>query len=225
MESWLVYPTAMLVFLWLFLQVNLYIDLHFCRRKDNDFIAVTVYALKKLLIYSIKIPAIEIKQYNNLPWITSAIQASHAKTKTRVEREQRFVKKAATIFIHNPRRFLRLLRISRKLFRSYRYYTNRLTQKMHCNRLEIKIVYGFEDAAVTGIMMGIFASMLEKLLRSLPKRLIMDTEPGVKLMPMYGCNYLEVEVRCIFRIRLGNVITASMARLVHSSHKEATRSG
>lgn len=225
MESWLLFLTTALLFLWLLSQVNLYIDLHFCRRKDNDFLEVTVYALRKLLTYSIKIPAIEIIRYNDLPWLTSEIQASHAKTETHAEREQRFIKKLAKIFIYNPQRFLRLLKSTRHFFRTYRHYTNRLTQQLHCDRLEIKVVYGYEDAAFTGVMMGIFGSMLGILLQSLHNRLIMDSEPAVKLKPVYGCNYLEVEIRCIFRMRLGNVITASMARLVNSLHKEATRSG
>lgn len=225
MESWLLFLTTVLFFLWLLSQVNLYIDLHFCRRKDDDFLEVTVYALRKLLIYTMKIPVIEIIQYNDLPWVTSEIQTSHAKTETHAEREQRFVKKLAKIFIYNPRRFLRLLKSTRHFFRTYRHYANRLTQAMHCDRLEIKVVYCFEDAAVTGVLMGILGSMLGLLLQSLQNRLIMDSEPAVRVKPVYGCNYLEVEVRCIFRIRLGNVITASMARVANSLHKEATRSG
>lgn len=225
MNSWLLFPTAVIFFLLILSQVNLYIDIHFCRRKDDDFLKVTVYALEKLLFYSIKIPAINIIQYNDLPWITSEIKTSHDRTKTHVEREQRFVKKLIKIFFCNPRRYLRFIRTAKNFFRTYRYYTNRLTKKMHCVKLDIKTIYGFEDAALTGVLMGVLGSIIGIMLNSLHNRLVLDTKPEIKLIPVYGRNHLEIEIRCIFRIRLGNVITATMARLPNTLHREATRSG
>ncbi len=226
MNSWLLFLTTVVIFLLLLSRVNLYIDMHFCRRKDDDFVEVTVYSLKKLLIYTLKIPAIEIIQHNNLPWISSEIKTtSRSKTKTDIDREQLFIKRTVIDFIYKPQRFVRLLRASRKFFRVYQHYTKRLTHEMHCERLDITAVYGFEDAAFTGFLQGILASMIAIMLKSMHNRLVMDSNPAIKLVPVYGDNHLEVEVRCIFRIRLGNVISAAMAKLTKSLHREATRSG
>lgn len=226
MNSWLLLLTTVVIFLLLLSQVNLYIDMHFCRRKDDDFVEVTVYSLKKLLVYTLKIPAIEIIQHNNLPWISSEIKAtSSSKTKTNVDREQLFIKRTVIDFIYKPRQFVRVLRTSRNFFRLYQHYSKRLTHEMHCERLDITAVFGFEDAAFTGIIQGILASMIAIMLKSMHNRVAMDSNPVIKLMPVYGNSHFEVEVRCIFRIRLGNVISAAMARLTKSLHREATRSG
>lgn len=209
---------------WLF-RVNLYIDFHLCRRNDDDYVAITVYALHKLLIYTIKIPTIKLIQHDDLPWIASEIAAPLGAAKTQVSREQRFVKKSIKLIFYNPERFLQLFRTARQFIRGYNSYVSRLAKRIHCEKFELKTAYGFEDAAITGIMMGVLGSLTEIMITAIHNRLILDTKPYIKIQPIYGHNQLDLELKCIFRIRFGNVITATMAILTNSLHRGATRSG
>lgn len=225
MENWLFVLISTAILLVLLFRVNVYIDVHFCRRKDDDYAAVTMYALRKLFIYTIKIPIIKLVQYGDLPWITSEIDTPRGTATTKVNREQRFVRKSIKLLFYNPERFLRLLRTANRLLRAYLRYVNRLSSAIHCEKLELKTIYGFEDAAFTGIMMGILGALTERMLRSIHNRLVLDAKPCIKIQPVYGHSQLEIELKCIFRIRFGNVITATMANLINSMHREATRSG
>ncbi|TWH48982.1 DUF2953 domain-containing protein [Sporomusa sp. KB1] len=225
MNNWLFVLTSTAILLVLVFRVNVYIDLRFCRRNDDDYVAVTVYALQKLFIYTIKIPTIKLVQYDDLPWITSEIDAPRGAATTKVNREQRFIQKSIKLLFYNPERFLRLLRTANQLIRGYLRYVNSLSKGIHCKKFKLKIIYGFEDAAFTGIMMGILGSLTESMLRSIHNRLVLDAKPCIKIQPIYGHSQLEIELKCIFRIRFGNVITATMANLLNSMHREATRSG
>ncbi|SMC58212.1 DUF2953 domain-containing protein [Sporomusa malonica] len=225
MSNWIIFSVTSSILMLMLSRINIYIDIHFCRRKDDDYIEVSVSALRPLLVYTIKIPVIEIVRYNDLPWITSEIKAPQGGAETHIAREQRFVKKIAEIFVKNPQKFKKLMRAVKRYIRIYRKYINSLVASIHCEKLDIRAVYGFDDAAFTGLMMGAFGAARGLLLASLHNRLILEAKPNINITPVYGQSHFEIEFRCIFRIRLGNVITATMATLTNSLHREATRSG
>lgn len=225
MSNWLLILTIIVILTFALLRVSVYIDLHFCRKKDDDFISVTVYAFRRILSYSITIPVIEITEYNSLPWLSSEIKASEDNTETHIAKEQRFVKKLMKILAFNPQRFLHMYRISEHLVKSYRSYIDKLSRNIHCEKFYVNVRYGFEDAAYTSIMLGVFRALIEKMLISMRHRLILDTRPDVIFIPLFGKCHFEVELKCIFRIRLGNVITATIARIPKLLNREATRSG
>lgn|GEM_PF-1211265 len=225
MNNLMIFLVAVVVLLFMLLRINIYIDLHACRHNENDHITLAIYALRPLFVYTIKIPMLEIIRYNDLPWITSKIKAPEGGSEGHIAREQRFVKKTAGLLIGNPKKFKKLIQGIRQFINGYRYYINTLVASLHCERLDIRAKYGFEDAAYTGIMMGVLGAAQGLLLSSLYKRLSMDTQPNIRIVPLYGKSYFEIELRCIFRIRLGKVISATMAILKKISHREATRSG
>ncbi len=225
MNSWLLILTAAVILLILLSRINLYIDLHFCRRENDDYLRITLYSLQELFIYSIKIPTIMLVQHDNLPWLTSEVGTQDGATKTKVGREHRFLRKTVNLLLHNPDRFFRLFKLTKQIFRRYRSYMDRLSQGLHCEKLEFKIIYGFEDAACTGIFMGAVGSVVQLLLTTMHNRITLDTKPTIRIQPNYDHRQLELELSCIFRIRLGNVITATIAVLRNSMHTEATGSG
>ncbi|QDR80762.1 DUF2953 domain-containing protein [Sporomusa termitida] len=225
MVNWLMIIAAGIILLFMLSRINVYIELYLCRHNDDDHLAITLHALKPLFVYTIKIPVIEIVQYNELPWITSKIKAPAGGTETYVAREQRFVKRMAEFFLTNPRKFHKLMRGVNRYIRTYRYYINNLVSSIHCQKIDIKIVYGFDDAAFTGLMMGVFGAAQGFLLTALNTRLKLDAKPAIKIIPVYGQCRLQLDFQCILRIRLGKVITATMATLTNSLYKEATRSG
>lgn len=225
MSSWLLVLTTTFILMFALLRVSVYIDLHFCRKKDDDFVSVTVYALRRIISYSIKIPVIEIKEYNDLPWISSEIKTTDEKTEPHISGEQRFVKKLMKILFFDPQRFLHIYSTTNRFVKSYLSYIDKLSRNIHCEKFYINVKYGFDDAAFTGIMLGVFGGLVEKMLISMRHRLILDTKPDVNLIPLFNKSHFEVELKCIFRIRLGNVITATIARITKLLNREATRSG
>ncbi len=225
MSSWLLVLSTTCILVFALLRVSVYIDLHFCRKKDDDFVSVTVYALRRIFSYSIKIPVIKIKEYNDLPWISSEIKTTDDNTETHISGEQRFVKKLMKILFFDPQRFLHIYRTTNRFVKSFRSYIDKLSRNIHCEKFYVNVKYGFDDAAFTSIMIGVFGALVEKLLNSMRHRLILDTKPDVNLIPVFNKSHFEVELKCIFRIRLGNVITATIARIPKLLNREATRSG
>ncbi|WP_371370828.1 DUF2953 domain-containing protein [Sporomusa aerivorans] len=217
MISWLFILTAVGIILLLLTRVNLYIDVHCCRKGEDDFVTVTVYALKKLFLYSMKIPVIKVIQYNDFPWLTSEIKTSQAKTGTKVGREQRFAKKLLKLFVYNPQQFKHILHIAKRFFSDYRFYIGKLLRGLHCEKFELRVAYGFEDAALTGVMMGVVSLVIARIISSLHTQALLDAKPKVNIKPLFGHSHFEMELSCIFRIRLGNVITATMAKITNSS--------
>lgn len=225
MNRWLLIFTAIAILLILICRINLYINLQFSRRADDDYLAITVYALQKLFAYSIKVPTIMLIKHDNLPWISSEIATPPNIAKPKLNREQRFLKKTLTLLFYNPDRFWRLYKLGKKIFHDYRVYMAKLSTNIHCEKFELKASYGFDDAALTGLFMGIWGSVLQLLLTAMHNRIRLDTKPSIQIQPNYRHNQLEIELSCIFRIRLGNVITATIAVLKNLSYTEATSSG
>ncbi|HWR09241.1 DUF2953 domain-containing protein [Sporomusa sp.] len=225
MNNWTIVLAAAVILLLMLSRINIYIELYVCRHNDDDHIAITLYALRPLLVYAIKIPVIEIVQYNDLPWITSKIKTPQGGTETYVAREQRFVKRMVEIFVKNPQKFRKLMRGVNRYIRLYRYYINSLVSSTHCEKLDLKAAYGFDDAACTGLAMGVVGAARGLLLTSLNTRLKLEAKPNINVTPVYGQSHFALEFKCILRIRLGKVITATIATLTNSLYKEATRSG
>ncbi len=226
MANWLMVIAAGIILLFMLSRIQVYIELSICRHNADDHLAITLHALKPLFVYTLKIPVIEIVQVNSLPWITSKIKAPEGGTETYVAREQRFVKTMGEIFLKKPRKFRKLMRGVQRYLRAYRYYINNLVSSIHCQRMDCRLVYGFDDAALTGFMMGVFGAAQGFLLTSLNNRLQLDAKPDIKVIPVYNRPHFQLDFKCILRIRLGKVITATMATLTTSLYKkEATRSG
>ena len=225
MNRWLLVLSATAILLIVIYHINLYIDLQFSRRANDDYIAVSVYALQKIFAYSIKVPTIALVRHDNLLWVSSEIEASQGTAKTKLKREERFLKKTIKLLFYNPERFWRLFKLTKQIFRDYRNYMDKLSTGVHCEKFELRASYGFDDAAVTGIFMGVLGSAFQLLLTAMHNRILLDTRPSIQIHPNYQHSQFEVELSCIFRIRLGNVITATIAVLRNLLHTEATSNG
>ena len=198
MNRWLLILTATAILLLLICRVNLYIKLQFSRHADDDYLAVTVYALRKLFIYSIKIPIITLHKPDKLPWLASEIKTPQTTAKTKVKREQRFLKKTIKLLFYQPDRFGRLFKLAKHIFRDYRNYMDKLSRGVHCEKFELKASYGFDDAALTGIFMGVWSGVFHLLLTAMYNRIVLDTRPSIQIKPNYKHSQLEIELSCIF---------------------------
>lgn len=225
MNSWFLILIATIIFLILLARVNIYVELQFNRCNKDDYIAITVSALWQFLCYNIKVPAIMLIEHDNLPWVASEIKTSHEKAKTKVNREQRFLKKTINMMFFNPERFLHLFRLTKQIYRTYLNYMNRLARGIHCEKFEIRTKYGLDNAALTGILMGIIEAVTQVALLSMRNRIRFDARPSIKIQPIFEESQLTFELNCIFRIRFGNVIIATIEVVRNLLREEATRSG
>lgn len=224
MINWLLVLTAITVFLILLARTNLYIALQICRHNNDDYLAITVSAFRQFLCYNIKVPVIMVIEHDHFPWISSELETSQETTKTKAGREQRFIRKTIKLLLLKPKRFWRLFRLTKHIYRNYMNYMDKLCQGLHCEKFELKTAYGFEDAAYTGIFMGVLGALIQLHLTALHNRISLDTKPSIYLQPHYSHSQFQLELSCIFRIRLGNVITATIAVLRKLFNREATHS-
>jgi hypothetical protein len=178
--------------------------------------------LKHLLSYQLKVPIIQLIERNHLLWLESAMETKEQDgDETHVKREQRFLKEAMPIY---PREMQQIIGLSRYYARIYRSFMNRIIMAIHCEQLHWKISYGSKDAAITGIMAGVFRSVQAMIIGRLRNRVTFISRPVVQVRPIFGKTQLETDFGCIFSIRLGKVITA-MKSIFYSKTKEVTNSG
>jgi len=208
MEIWLMMILSNLIIMCLLFYTKIIIHLQYQRDGSDDYIAVNVYILNKLLTYSMKVPIIEIGDSKNLFWLKSKIQTAHGQDKTHIKREQRFVKKMLKFYILHPRKLGRVIKKMRHYFRLYYGMKQRIAKSLHCEQLQWKTIFGSEDAGLTGLGTGVLWSVKALILTRLQNQISVMQKPVINVTPIFGQNSFKVDFQCIFSIRFGNVIKA-----------------
>ncbi|MEG6585677.1 DUF2953 domain-containing protein [Dendrosporobacter sp. 1207_IL3150] len=224
MVDWLIVTIASFGIAFVISRVSIFIHLRFLRNCDDDFIKVDIYLPRNILLYSMKIPVIELVKHNNLPWIESEVKAEEGKTKTHVRREKRFVKVFFNIYFKHPRRFRKLMRKVRYYHRLYTRLMNEIIKAIYCEKFYWKTTFGCDDAASTAVVTGALWSVKSLLVNYLQSRTNFKEKPVVKVIPAFGQEKIDIELLCIFSIKLGNVIDASK-RVLYTKAKEVKRDG
>lgn len=205
MEFWIITILATLIISCLIFFIKIYINLKYYRDGSNDYIFVNVYIHRKILAYTMQIPIIE---FDGSKWLDSKIETGKSQDKTNVKRKQRFVKKTVRFYMKYPGRFRRVARLFRSYARLYSQAMDNFTQSFHCEQLYWKTVYGSEDAALTGIGVGVLWAIKALMITRLKRKVVVIENPIISVNPVFGDNRFNVDFQCIFSIRLGNVINA-----------------
>jgi len=211
--------TAYILFFYLLSRINVYICLIYRRNGKDDHIAVEVSMLGKLIIYSIKVPVIEITN-QDVAWFISEVGTDKEKTKTHPKREQRFLRRVVKLYINHPKRIRKLMRSMRYYKTLYRKYMDHIISGVTCEVFHWRTAFGNEDAAVTALVTGFLWAIKEVALIRVKRRIPFMTRPVIQVEPAFGASKFETELKCIFRVRLGHVINATM-RLITTNRKEA----
>lgn len=74
-------------------------------------------------------------------------------------------------------------------------------------RLEIKLRYSTGEASVTGIAAGAAWWVLSTAVAFLNQRFVFLKKPQIRVVPVFGQRVFELYLHCIFRIRLGHIMT------------------
>ena len=187
---------------------KIYIFFKYQRNGSEDYVAVQVYAFRKLLFYSMEIPMIKLTGYGASIWLVSKIKAGHGQEKTKINREKRFLKNSLRFFLKNPSKLRRLLYLFRFYAQLYRQITEKIIKSFICEKMEWKTVFGTENAALAGIGTGVLWTTKGFILTRLKKQVHFNEKPQIHIHTRYGQDYLMVDLQCIFSIRIGNVINA-----------------
>jgi hypothetical protein len=214
---------AYLFFFYLLSRINVYIFLTYQRNQADDFVAVEVKMLGDLIVYQIKIPVIEINR-QDFSWFVSEVGDGREDAKTHPERERRFIRRIVRFYINHPARIRKLVRAFRYYKNLYRLVVDRLLKATSCEYFSWKTRFGDDDAAITGVAVGVGWAVKETLLVNLQRRIKFKNKPIIAVTPVFGENSFETELKCIFRVRLGNVISVSTL-LFNSTRKEAVDRG
>ena len=205
-------------------RVNIYISLTYWRQDNDDHIIVDVYLLRKLICYTITIPVIKTTDRTGIVWLVSEIETAKGDVHTHAERERRFIQNLWRIYLHYPRKFRRMLRQFRYFTRLYKTFIRKVLASLYCERLYWKTTFGAEDAAVTGIAVGALWAIKGLAYHAVRQRVKFSKRPEIAVVPVFGQQRFEVNFQCIFRLRVGNVITATYS-LFNSKRKGAVGSG
>ncbi|MGI6093154.1 MAG: DUF2953 domain-containing protein [Veillonellaceae bacterium] len=226
MEYGLAALAAQIVVLYVFSKLIIYIDLRYHRDKSDDFIVVNVYLGKKFMLYSMKVPVVELIKNDESLWLSSEIKTSDgtAKTKTNIERERRFLNNIVRMYFYNPRRLWHAFKSVKFYAKLYRRVICRLVNSLNCERLYWKTTYGSDDAAITGLMSGTLWTVKGMLVTVLRRRFCFSAPPELSVTPAFGQACFYVDFQCIFSLRLGKVISAATI-LTNLSGKGAATGG
>jgi len=207
-ENLFIIISANVVIIGLFFYSKIYIALKYQRDGSDDYIAIDVYMFRRLLAYSMQVPMIEIGDFKKSLWPKSKIKAGQRQDETHSKREQRFIKKTVKFYLLHPSKLRRVVKLGRYYIRFYCKFMDKFTHMLHCEELRWKTVYGSEDAALTGIGIGMLWTIKALMITRLKKHVIVTKTPIINVNPLFGHNSLKVDFKCIFSIRFGNVIDA-----------------
>lgn len=224
MEIGLTAILAELTLVYLLSRIIIYIELKYLRNHGNDYIAVNIYVAKSILLYSMKVPVVEIVKHNELLWLETEIETRSGRDKTHIEREQRFAKNTFLIYLFNPRKLRRLFKLLRHYVKVYRRFARKIVSSLTCEHFYWKTRFGSDDAAMTGILTGGIWAAKGTLVTILKRRFEFISEPVITVIPVFGQECLEVDFQCIFSLQLGKVIRATTI-LFNLQSKEANING
>lgn len=222
METWLASFLAS-TFLFLALsRVRFYIRFTYRRKAGDDQLRVEVYSPGRVVAYVLEVPVIRLAERGDLPWLESTLRTPRGKASTRAGAERRFVRTTWHIYRHHPRHWRYLVDQIRYFRRMYMRLAGRLLAAMTCEKLIWRTGFGAADAALTGVSAGAVWAAKGQVHKYMKRRLAAVARPVFAVTPLYGRTALEVELECIFSIRVGNVINA-LASTIQLTGKGANK--
>jgi hypothetical protein len=212
-----------MIMILLLLHVTFYIGLDYQRQGADDLLTVTIYCWRNLLFYRMKIPVIAIADHGQL-WVETNIATDQGEIGSNSAAEIQALWHWLERLIRKPSLLWSLLH---KLHR-YIYYSRRLTRLLLtavcCEEFYWHLRFGTSDAAVTAVMSGLLWNMTALLLCHLTKKIRFVTKPIIQVCPDFQNEGFITEFKCIFSLRLGNVINAFFF-IEKNINKEVVRVG
>ncbi len=208
MEFGLTFIVATLIIVFLISLSKIYIEVTYKRNDENDYVAVNVYALKKLISYTMQVPMVRIVEKSGEFKLESTVRTAVSREKTDPIREEKLIKKTDQLVKKHPRKIRHTIQKFHHYSKKYCKIIEKLLKLIVCEKMFWKTKFGSEDAALTGALVGVLWAFKSLLMNQLKRRIFSMGALDIDVKPIFGSNQLEIDFQCIFSIRLGNVIKA-----------------
>lgn len=195
MENLLIVIIDIVILLFLFWRLRIYIEVRYQRDADNDNLVLEVSSLNKFILYRLKIPSIEFSSKEFL-WPVTKVETGKGEANTSIQREKHSIKETIHIF--------------RQYQKAYNRFMNHLFLSMQCEKLIWRTVYGSDDAALAALISGGIWGFKSIVLHNLRRRIHIRNKPLIHVKTLYCEHRSELDFQCIFSIRLGKVINATL---------------
>ncbi|MCC5464375.1 DUF2953 domain-containing protein [Pelosinus baikalensis] len=208
MEFGLTFIVATLIIVFLISFSKIYIEVTYKRNDENDYVAVNVYALKKLISYTMQVPMVRIVEKSGEFKLESTVRTAVSQEKTDPLRDEKMIKKTDQLVKKHPRKIKYTIQKFHHYTKKYCKIIEKLLKLVVCEKLYWKTKFGSEDAALTGALVGLLWAFKTLLMNQLKRRIFSIGTLDIEVKPIFGSNQFEIDFQCIFSIRLGNVIKA-----------------
>ena len=208
MEFGLTFIVATLIMVFLISLSKIYIEVTYKRNDENDYVAVNVYALKKLISYTMQVPMVRIVEKSGEFKLESTVRTAVSQEKTDPLRDEKMIKKTDQIVKKHPRKIKHTIQKFHHYTKRYCKIIEKLLKLVVCEKLCWKTKFGSEDAALTGALVGLLWAFKTLIMNQLKRRIFSTGTLDIEVKPIFGSNQFEIDFQCIFSIRLGNVIKA-----------------
>ena len=219
--NWLIFSVIGTLLWYGLSRLTMYIELEYQRTAKDDNLVIKLYLLKGLVFYQLKMPIMEVVYEKKEIWLESKLTAEKS-AKTHTKEEMRTFKRLVLIYLKHPRKLQRLIRLVKHFMRNYIQIMDKITSSLCCEKFYLKTQLGFKDAEITGLSIGYLWFLKNLLLVRLSHKFCFKKQPVIKIVPSFKQAVVAVNFHCIFSIRVGNVINASLYFILH---KEAVNGG
>lgn len=183
-------------------------DVEYHRREQDDNLIVKMSLLRGLIHYKSEVPTIDLEQRFFTPVLKMASEIDKVAFDPVEEKE---LKVGIPITLRLVRRLPAMLKEGWRRFDRYNSVLHYLFRFVRCRRFYWRTEIGLNDAAYTGIMVGILWGVKSFLYKNFRSKIgFMSERPAIEVVPDYFNNKLALDLSCIFDIRIGHIIIAGL---------------
>lgn len=206
--GFLIYIILLLVIAVIISLLRVRIDVDYRRREQDDNLTVKMSLLRGLIHYKTEVPTIELENRFFIPVLKAASEIEKAAFHPVEEKE---LKVKIPITLRLLRRLPAIIKEGWQRFDRYNSALYYLFRFIRCRRFYWRTEVGLNDAAYTGIMVGILWAVKSFLYNNFRSKIRIITEkPAISVVPDYFNKKLALDFSCIFDIRLGHIIIAGL---------------
>jgi hypothetical protein len=183
---WLIYLVLFLAIVFFIWRLPIFVNIIYLKNGTENLLSVSILIFKRLKLYTFKISPSDFGE--------EVAQRDNAANKSFSEQKDNL----------NSLESLTNLDVN---------CLRQLIKSLYFEKLCFKLIYGFEDAALTAwsngalyVLQGVFLALFNTYFK-------IKEVPVISFRPIYERDFLEMELDCIFKIRVGNVISIVFSML------------
>lgn len=183
-------------------------DVEYHRREQNDNLMVKMSLLRGLINYKTEVPVIELEQRFFAPVLKMVSELDKVPF---APEEDKQLKVGMPITFRSLRSLPAMLKAGWQRFEQYNSALHYFFRFVRCLRFHWRTEVGLDDAAYTGIVVGIIWGVKSFLYKNFRSKIgFMSERPAIEVVPDFFHKRLALDFNCIFDIRIGHIIIAGL---------------